>query len=258
MFTNADRLGGARVLLISETASRMFFPAGDAIGQRLRFGARGGYEENKGEIVGIVGDVHHFGLDAPAPPMFYLPLAQAGLDGAAAVIRTAGLLGTLGQSARKAIQSIDRDALVGEMIPLETMVSGSLGQRRFYMMLLGAFAGLALVLAAVGLYGVISYTVAQKTHEIGIRVALGAARKEVLSMIMRQGLGFAAIGLAVGQVMTIMLSRALNGLLVGVSTTDPLTLGATAAVLLIVAVLACYVPARRATRVDPMVALRFE
>ena len=258
MFTHADRLGGARVLLISETAARMFFPGGDAIGQRLRFGARGGYEENKGEIVGIVGDVHHFGLDAPAPPMFYLPLAQAGLDGATAVIRTAGLLGPLGPSARKAIQSIDRDALVGEMIPLETMVSGSLGQRRFYMMLLGAFAGLALVLAAVGLYGVISYTVAQRTHEIGIRVALGAARKEVLSMIMRQGLGFAAIGLAVGQVMTIMLSRALKGLLVGVSTTDPLTLVVTAAMLLIVAVLACYVPARRATRVDPMVALRFD
>ncbi len=258
MFTDADRLGDARVLLISETAARMFFPAGDAIGQRLRFGARGGYEENKGEIVGIVGDVHHFGVDAPTPPMFYLPLPQAGLDGAAAVIRTAGSPGALGPSARKLIQSIDRDALVGEAIPLETMVAGSLGQRQFYMMLLGAFAALALVLAAVGLYGVISYSVAQRTQEIGIRVALGAARKELLSMIMRQGLGFAAIGLAVGQVMAVMLSRALKGLLVGVSTTDPLTLVVTAAVLLIVAVLACYVPARRATRVDPMVALRFE
>ena len=258
MFTDADRLGGTRVLLISETAARIFFPGGDAVGQRLRFGARGGYEENKGEIVGIVGDVRHFGVDAPAPPMFYLPLAQAGLDGAAAVIRTAGSPGALGPPARKLIQSIDRDALVGEAIALETMVSGSLGQRRFYMMLLGAFAALALVLAAVGLYGVISYSVAQRTQEIGIRVALGAARKEVLSMIMRQGLGFAAIGLAIGQVMAIILSRALKGLLIGVSTTDPLTLVVTAVVLLIVAVLACYVPARRATRVDPMVALRFD
>ena len=257
-FTDADRLGGTRVLLISETAARMYFPGGDAIGQRLRFGARGGYEENKGEIVGIVGDVRHFGLDAPAPPIFYLPLAQAGLDGAAAVIRTPGSPGALGPSARKLIQSLDRDALLGEATPLETMVAGSLGQRRFYMMLLGAFAALALVLAAVGLYGVISYSVAQRTQEIGIRVALGAARKEVLTMIMRQGLGFAAIGLAVGQVMAIMLNRALKGLLVGVSTTDPLTLVVTAVVLLIVAVLACYVPARRATRVDPMVALRFD
>jgi putative ABC transport system permease protein len=258
MFTDADRLGGARVLLISETAARMFFPGGDAIGQRLRFGARGGYEENKGEIVGIVGDVRHFGVDASPPPMFYLPLAQAGLDGAAAVIRTAGLPGALGPSARKLAQSIDRDALVGEPIALETMVAGSLGQRRFYMMLLGAFAVLALVLAAVGLYGVISYSVAQRTQEIGIRVALGAARNEVLSMIMREGLGFAAIGLVIGQVMAIILSRALKGLLVGVSTTDPLTLVVAAVVLLIVAVLACYVPARRATRVDPMVALRFD
>jgi ABC-type antimicrobial peptide transport system permease subunit len=141
---------------------------------------------------------------------------------------------------------------------MEALVSSSLGQRRFYMMLLGAFAALALALAAIGLYGVISYSVAQRTQEIGIRVALGATRKQVLSMIMGQGLRFAAMGLAVGQVLAMMLNRALKGLLVGVSTTDPATLVVTAVMLLIVAVLACYVPARRAARVDPMVALRFE
>src|SRR4029077_3985682 len=123
MFTDADRLGGGRVLLISETAVRMFFPGGDAIGQKLRFGARGGYEENKGEIVGIVGDVHYFGVDAPVPPMFYVSLAQAGLDGASVVIRTAGSPAALGPSARKVIQRIDRDALVSEAMPLETLVS---------------------------------------------------------------------------------------------------------------------------------------
>jgi putative ABC transport system permease protein len=258
MFTDADRLGGRRVLLISQTAARMFFPGGDAIGQNLRFGARGGYEENKGEIVGIVGDVHYFGVDAPVPPMFYVSLAQAGLDGASVVIRTAGSPAALGPSARKVIQRIDRDALVSEAMPMETLVSGALGQRRFYMMLLGAFAALALVLAAVGLYGVISYSVTQRTQEIGIRMALGAARKEVLAMVMRQGLRFAAVGLAVGLVLSMILSRALKSLLVGVSTTDPLTLVVTAAVLLLVTVLACYLPARRAMRVDPMVALRFE
>ena len=256
-FTDADRLGAARVLLISESAARMFFPGGDAIGQRIKFGARGGYEKNEGEIVGIVGDVHHFGVDAPVPPTFYVPLIQSGVDGATVVIRAQGVP-ALGQPARKLIQSIDRDALVGEPVLLEALVSGSLGQRRFYMILLGAFAALALVLAAIGLYGVISYSVAQRTQEIGVRMALGATRKRVLSMIMGQGLRFAAMGLAIGQLMAWMLNRALKGLLVGVSTTDPPTLVVTAAALVIVAALACYVPARRAARVDPMVALRFE
>jgi putative ABC transport system permease protein len=257
-FTEADRLGGARVLLISETSARMFFPGGDSIGQRIKFGARGGYEKNEGEIVGIVGDVHDFGVDAPVPLTFYVPLAQAGMDGATVVIRAQGSPAALAQPARKLVQSIDRDALVGEPVAMEALVSSSLGQRRCYMMLLGAFAALALALAAIGLYGVISYSVAQRTQEIGIRVALGATRKQVLSMIMGQGLRFAAMGLAVGQVLAMMLNRALKGLLVGVSTTDPATLVVTAVMLLIVAVLACYVPARRAARVDPMVALRFE
>jgi putative ABC transport system permease protein len=257
-FTEADRLGGARVLLISERSARMFFPGGDSIGQRIKFGARGGYEKNEGEIVGIVGDVHDFGVDAPVPPTFYVPLAQAGMDGATVVIRAQGSPTALAQPTRKLVQSIDRDALVGEPVAMEALVSSSLGQRRFYMMLLGAFAVLALVLAAIGLYGVISYSVAQRTQEIGIRVALGATRQQVLSMIMGQGLRFAAIGLAIGQALALMLNRALKGLLVGVSTTDPATLVVTAVVLFIVAVLACYVPARRAARVDPMVALRFE
>ena len=258
VFTDADRLGATRVLLISETAARMFFPAGDAIGQKIRFGARGGYERNEGDIVGIVGDVRHYGVDAPVPPIFYVPLPQAGYDGATVVIRAQGSPAALGQPARKLIQGIDRDALVGEPVLLETLATGSLGQRRFYMMLLGAFAALALVLAAVGLYGVISYSVAQRTQEIGIRVALGATRRQVLSMVMRQGLRFAAFGLAAGQVMALMLNRTLKGLLVGVSTADPPTLVVTGVVLLFVAVLACYVPARRATRVDPIMALRFE
>jgi putative ABC transport system permease protein len=257
-FTDPDRLGGARVLLISETAARMFFPKGDAVGQKLNFGARGGYEKNEGEIVGIVGDVRHFGLDAPIAPTFYVPLSQAGMDGATIVIRAQGSPGALGQPARRLIQEIDRDALVGEPILFETLLASSLGQRRFYMLLLGAFAVLALVLAGVGLYGVISYSVAQRTQEIGIRAAMGAGRWQILSMVMRNGLRLAVVGLAAGQVMALMLNRTLKSLLVGVSTTDPFTMLVTAVVLLMVAIVACYVPAWRATRMDPLVALRFE
>jgi putative ABC transport system permease protein len=257
-FEDSDRLGAARVLLVSETAARMFFPGSDAIGQKIKFGANGGYEKNEGEIVGVVGDVHDFGVDAPVAPTFYVPLAQAGMDGATLVIRTQGLPAALGQPARKLVQGIDRDVLVGEPVPMERLVSGSLGQRRFYMMLLGGFAGLALVLAAVGLYGVISYSVAQRRQEMGIRVALGASGGQVMSMVMGQALRLAALGLAMGLALAMMLKSVLKGFLVGVSTTDPATLAVTALVLLIVAVLASYVPARRAARVDPMVALRFE
>jgi putative ABC transport system permease protein len=258
VFTDADRMGAPRVLLISETAARTFFPSGDAIGQKVTFGARGGYEKSEGEIVGVVGDVRHFGLEAPITPTFYVPLDQAGVDNATAVIRTQGLPGALGHSARKAIQDIDHDALVGEPVLLEDLVSGSLGQRRFYMLLLSAFAGLALVLAAVGLYGVISYSVAQRTREIGIRVAMGATRKQVLSMVMGQGLRFTAIGLAIGEGLGLILNRALKGMLVGVNASDLPTMFGTAFVLMLVAVLACYLPARRAARVDPMEALRFD
>jgi len=258
VFSDADRLGAERVLLISEGAVRTFFPAGDAMGRKITFGARGGYEKNEGVIVGIVGDVRHYGLDAPVPPIFYVPLAQGGMDGATVVVRARGLPAALGQPALKLLQGIDRDALVGEPVLLETLVADSLGQRRFYLMLLGAFAALALVLAVVGLYGVISYSVAQRTQEIGIRMALGATRRQVLSIVMRRGLLLVGLGLAAGQVMALMLNRTLKGLLVGVSSTDPLALVATGALLLFASVLACYVPARRATKVDPLVALRYE
>ncbi len=258
VFTDADRVGAVRVVLISETAARKFFPAGDAIGHKVIFGASGGYEKNQGEIVGIVGDVRHFGLDAPIPPIFYVPLAQAGMDGATVVLRAHQSPAGLGQPARRLVQAIDRNALVGEPVLLETLAAESLGKRRFYMLLLGAFAALALTLAAVGLFGVVSYSVAQRTREIGIRVALGATRREILSMVMGQGLRLAGFGLAAGLLLALVLNRTIKGLLVGVSTTDPLTLALTAIMLLLVSLLASYIPARRATKVDPMVALRYE
>lgn len=258
IFTEADRLGAARVLLISETAARLFFPAGDAIGQRLKFGARGGYERNEGEIVGIVGDVRHFGVDAPIPPMFYVPVAQSGLDSLAVVLRSTAAPAALIQSARRAVQSIDPDALIADPVPMDSLVSASLGPRRFYMLLLAGFAALALLLAAVGLYGVISYSVAQRTQEVGIRVALGAGRRQVIAMVMRQGLRLAASGLIVGLVLALLLKSVLKGFLVGVSPADPATLALTALLLLFVTLFAAYIPATRAARVDPIVALRFD
>ena len=257
-FTATDRLNAARVLLISETAARMFFPQGDAVGQALKFGARGGYERNEGEIVGIVGDVRHFGLELPAPPMVYYPLAQSGLDSVTIVVRTKTAPGSLAQPARKLVQSFDRDALVAEPVLMDSLVSSSLGQRRFYMLLLGGFAALAVALAAVGLYGVVSYSVAQRTQEVGIRLALGASPAGVVVMVMRQGLRLSAAGLAIGLLLTLFLKAALKHLLVGVSATDPLTLGVTAIILLLIAAFASYVPAKRAARVDPLIALRFD
>jgi predicted permease len=257
-FTESDRLGAVRVLLISETAARLFFPQGDAIGQKIKLGASAGYEKNQGEIVGIVGDVRHFGVDAPTPPTFYAPLAQSGLDSATIVLRAQGPAAGLTQPARKVVQALDRDALVSEPVAMQTLVSSALGQRRFYMFLLAGFAALALALAAVGLYGVISYSVAQRTQEVGIRVALGATSREVVAMVMRQGLQLAAVGLAIGLFLALLLKSLMKTFLVGVSPTDPVTLAATALLLLLVAVLASYLPARRAARVDPTVALRFD
>jgi len=190
--------------------------------------------------------------------MVYYPLAQSGLDSVTIVVRTKTAPGSLAQPARKLVQSFDRDALVAEPVLMDSLVSSSLGQRRFYMLLLGGFAALAVALAAVGLYGVVSYSVAQRTQEVGIRLALGASPAGVVVMVMRQGLRLSAAGLAIGLLLTLFLKAALKHLLVGVSATDPLTLGVTAIILLLIAAFASYVPAKRAARVDPLIALRFD
>ena len=254
----ADRLASPRVLLISLAAARTFWPKEDPIGKYIRFGAQGGYERIEGTIVGVVADVRDFGLDVPAPPTAFAPLAQAGWGDFSVLVRTAGPAAGLADAVRAAVSSVDPDLPVGDISSMQDLLAATLAPRRFYMLLLTLFSGLALVLAAVGIYGVIAYSVSQRSHEIGIRLALGADRARVLAMIVREAFVLLAIGMGIGIAAALALSRVLRGMLVGVSATDPLTYAAVGLVLGLVALLACVIPARRATRVDPMIALRYE
>ncbi|HEU5453971.1 MAG TPA: ABC transporter permease [Terriglobales bacterium] len=257
-FSDADRLGSPRVLMISQAAARTFFPNQDPIGKYVKFGAQGGYEAIEGMIVGEVADVRDFGLDAPAPPTAFAPIAQAGWGDFSVLVRTAGPSAGIAEALRSGVLSLDRDLPVGDISAMQEVVAATLAPRRFYMLLLSLFSALALVLAGVGIYGVIAYSVSQRAHEIGIRLALGADRRRVLAMIVREAFVLLALGMAIGIAAALALSRVLRGMLVGVSVTDPLTYVAVGLVLAAVALLACVIPARRATRVDPMIALRYE
>ncbi|MEO7724063.1 MAG: FtsX-like permease family protein [Chthoniobacterales bacterium] len=211
------------------------------------------------EIVGVVGTTKHGNLAEPSEAGFYLPFAQAPDRFSYIVVRTSGpppvgLETMLG----RAVHELDAQQFVPEIRPLAEMVSGTLAQSRFNTGLLGAFAAVAIVLAAVGIYGVIAYNVAQRTKEIGIRMALGAQRKQMLAMILRQSLTMATIGIGVGLLGALAATRLLRALLFEVGTTDPLTYGSVVLVLGLAALLAGFLPARRAMRVDPVIALRYE
>jgi putative ABC transport system permease protein len=218
-----------------------------------------GPDKTPREIVGVVGDVKRKGLDADTQPEVYVSYLQRP-DRRLNVLLKTDLrdAGQLIQPARAAVKAFDPDQIIWRTQTLDQLLSTSVAPRRFNMFLLGIFAAVALVLAAVGLYGVMSYSVSWRTHEIGIRMALGAKRANVLRLVVRQGMTMALIGLAIGLVGAFSLSRVLKSLLYGVSSTDPLTFAIVSVVLLAVALLACLLPARRATRVDPLVALRTE
>jgi putative ABC transport system permease protein len=254
-FTERDAAGSPAVAVINETAARRFFADEDPIGKRLQVHDGGPTRE----IVGIVGDVRHDGLDADIRPMIYMPYVQ---DPRAMtlnlVVRTSSDPAKLAAVVQGEVRAADKDLPLASVRTMEEIVAGSVSSRRFSMTLLAIFAGVALMLAVVGIYGVMSYLVNQRRHEIGIRMALGARPRDVLRMILGHGLRLSFIGAGLGLASALALTRVLSGLLFGVSATDPLIFAVIPVVLVAAALGACAVPARRATKVDPMVALRYE
>ena len=258
LIERSDDEKAARVLVVNETFAKQFFANGDAIGKRIRLGKLTS-EFPWATIVGVVGDVRGFALDEPPLPTMYWPVSQIrATPSLAIVVRTEGDPTNLTSSVRDAIAEIDRAQPIYEMQTLDQLVAKSLGQRRFTLTLMLLFGVLALVLSAIGIYGVMAFAVTQRTQEIGIRMALGASALDVLKMVVGSGMFLAAIGVAVGLIGAFGLTRLMASLLFGVSPTDFLTFGLVTAGLLFVALLACYIPARRATKVDPLVALRYE
>jgi len=257
-FTEHDDLTSTPVIIVNETLAKKFFPDGDALGKHImpHFSTTEG--RNSREIVGVVGDVKHQGLKSSGVPEFYFAQAQMPLTSMTLVVRTSGDPHSLVSSVRKEVQAMDANSPVYAVLTAEEYMSRSTAPTRFNMSLLAAFAAVALVLTAVGLYGIISFSVSQATREIGIRVALGAQRWDVLRLVMGQGMILTLVGVMLGLAAAYGLTRLMAGLLFGVGATDVTTFAGVALLLIAVAGLACYIPARRATKVDPLVALRYE
>ncbi len=244
-----------------EFVKRFYKPGVDAIGKRLWFGGPQNDSTRYITIVGVVGHTKHEGLDADPRVQLYLPVDQTGRFGVGSLdfaIRTDGDPMRYVGAIRNAIRAQDRDLPMSRIRTLDELVEQSMGQRRLSMVLLGVFAGLALLLASLGIYGVMSYSVTQRTREIGVRMALGAARGTVLGLVMRQGMALALTGVVIGLVGAFALTRLIASQLYSVTPTDPVTFAAVSALLSGIALLATFLPALRATRVDPLVALREE
>ena len=256
-FAEHDREDTQRVTIIDEATAHRFwssYPAGeDPVGRRLLIG---GLTAKPAEIVGIVADVHQ-GLESSAwPESVYEPFAQNPQKSAMLAVRTAGQPRSFTRAIAAQVQALDRDQTVADVRTMDELVEQQIGQRRLLTILLGSFASVALLLAVLGIYGVIAYSVAQRTQEVGIRRALGAQQADILRLVIRQGLVLTVAGIAIGLVGAYALTRLMNTLLFHVSPTDPATFAGIAIVFLIVALAASYIPARRATRIDPMAALR--
>jgi predicted permease len=264
-FTDQDNEHAPAVALIDANFARKFFPNEDPIGKRINVGLI----EIQPEIVGVVGHVRHWGLGAREhenlDAQLYLPVWQIPdrfwtllAGGGQYVARTSGSPAGLATSIRQAAEKVDSSAVVYDVRPMEEIVARSISTQRLTMLLLSVFSGLALVLSAIGIYGVISYLTGQRTHEIGVRVVLGASREDVLRMVLGQGMRMTWMGVAIGIAAAFGLTRLITKMIYGVGATDALTFAGVAVLLSAVALCACYIPARRAMRVDPMVALRYE
>ncbi len=251
-FTRQDATG---VAIINDAAARKFWPNADPIGKRISFGNPG--QPSWVTIVGIAGNIRHLGLEFEPRPEVYRPYPNNPLTGPAIAIRTAVNPRDMTALIRSELHSVESDMPI-TIGTIDELIERSVAQRRFSMMLLGIFAGLAMILAIVGIYGVMSYAVTQRTNEIGLRIALGAQRGHVVNMVVGEGLVLTGCGVLLGLVLAIATTRAMSGLLFEITSTDPLTYLGVSAILVAVAVLACYIPAFRASRVDPLVALRYE
>jgi predicted permease len=252
--TERDAGDAPPTILINRALAERIFADEDPIGKRLV-----ALDGKPHEIVGIVGDARQWGLERPADPEIYFPFAQMNFSSEATlVVRAAGDPGGLTDAVRRAVREVNGDAPVFRVKTMLEIVSGSTAQQRFNMLLMTVFAAVALVMAAIGMYGLISYSVTQRTHEIGVRMALGASTGAVVKLVVGEGMILAFTGIAIGLGASFALTRLMSSLLFGVSPTDPLTFTVISLILVGVALVACFVPARRATRVDPMIALRYE
>lgn len=255
-FTEQDRIGSEKVAIVNATLAHRYFGSENPIGKVLELGDPG--HQDRWQIVGLVSDVRAFGPEEATHAELYRPLEQLPFPLLGFAVRATGDPTALLKPAEQAIWDVDKDQPVFDAMPMAQLAAQAVTLRRISTILLASFAALALVLAAIGLYGVMAYSVVQRTHEIGLRMAVGALRSDVLRLVIRQAMGLVIIGEAGGLVAALILMRVVSGLLYGVSPSDPWTVFAATAVLALVALAASYIPARRATKVDPMVALRYE
>jgi putative ABC transport system permease protein len=253
-FIEQDTKSAQTVAIVNDAFVRQFFPDRTALGQRLQIGFS---DPLNVEVVGVVGDVRHRGYDSDARPEMYVSYRQDTIWPVMnLVVRTHGEPLTLAPSVRGAIQAVDPSQAIFNVRPLEEMMFDSIAERRFNLILLLSFAAVAVLTAAAGIYGIMTYFVSQRTSEIGIRMALGASRRDVLKLILGHGMRLTMWGVGIGLLASLAVTRLIVSLLFGVSAIDPLTLAGVAIFLILVALLACYVPTQRAIKVDPLVAIR--
>ena len=255
-FSESDLGSSLNIAVVNDALARTVFPGQDPIGKQL---THFGPDNLTLQIIGVVGNVRHVGLDADPHSEIYQLLGQAQWPSMFVAIRSATSDATsVTSAAQNVVWSVNKDVPLANVRTMQNLIANSVQRRKFSMLLLTIFAAVAMLLAAIGLYGVTSYSVAQRTHEIGIRMALGARRPDVLALVVKQGMALALMGIATGAMLSLGMTRLISGMLFGITATDPLTFAGVAALLATVAFLANYLPARRASKVDPMVALRYE
>ena len=259
-FTWADNETSLPVAIVSEAAARLYWPDEDAIGKRV---TGDDSDESEGrivwrQVVGVVGDVRQDGLADKVRPSVYTPLSQLPMPFAALIVKSRMDPRSLADPVRRQVMAVDKDQPLFSIQPMQEVVADSVSNSEFQTVLLSLFAAVAMTLAAIGIYGVMSHSAAQRTREIGIRMALGAHQRDTLRLVVSQGMFLALLGVSIGAIGALALTRFMSSLLYGVKPTDPMTFIGVSLVLAVVSLVASYVPARRATKVDPMVALRYE